>query len=345
MSRRTGLLLALVALGAAIGCTELIGPLRPAGYAFAAFIRDSVTDSVVVDGKLYPKDTVTADSVFFHWPSTSLPVRIWADTALGLRDRVVRGIGLWKQILQYGEYEATLVNDSASADVIVLSGTAPPAAPHRIAMYSMAPQCFGETDFDISHPDHKKVMLPVRIYIDNKFPVDQDSTQSCLDLTTAHELGHSLGLFQHSPNPTDLMFANPVVAGPSGADAATVLFLYHIRPGLVPSSLQPAQYPFTLRVVDTADVDTTINGVHYPIGTVVTDTTWFHWSPADLPVRVWVDSAAAFELPQHVQDAITLWRQALRYGQYQAALVSDSTTADVIVLSGAPPAVSAHTTR
>ncbi|MFI5235624.1 MAG: hypothetical protein ACHQXA_07940, partial [Gemmatimonadales bacterium] len=109
--------------------------------------------------------------------------------------------------------------------------------------------------------------------------------------------------------------------------------------------LQPAQYPFTLRVVDTADVDTTINGVHYPIGTVVTDTTWFHWLPSDLPVRVWVDSAAGLALPQHVEDAISTWRQTLRYGQYQAALVSDSTTADVIVLSGAPPAVSAHTTR
>ena len=30
-------------------------------------------------------------------------------------------------------------------------------------------------------------------------------------LTTTHELGHSLGIFAHSPNADDIMFADPVV--------------------------------------------------------------------------------------------------------------------------------------
>lgn len=227
---------ALVALAAAgaFACTELNGPLRPARYAFAEIVTDSVTADTTVDGVNYPADTVVTDTVWFHWPQSSLPVKIWADTALGLRDRVTRGLGLWKQILQFGEYDATLVSDSTTADVIVLAGVSPLGSARPARFHSMAPQCEGETDFDISRPDHKKVILPVRVYVQNKFPVDQDSTQACLDLTTAHELGHTLGLFQHSPDSADLMYADPQVDAPSAADASTVLFLYHYLPKLVP---------------------------------------------------------------------------------------------------------------
>ena len=226
-------LVALAALGA-FACTELNGPLRPARYAFAEVITDSVTADTTVDGVDYPADTVVTDTVWFHWPPSSVPVKIWADTALGLRDRVTRGLGLWKQILEYGEYGATLVSDSTAADVIVLAGVSPLGSARPVRFRAMAPQCEGETDFDISRPDHKKIILPVRVYVQNKFPVDQDSTQDCLDLTTAHELGHTLGLFQHSTNPADLMYADPQVAAPSAADASTVLFLYHFPLKLVP---------------------------------------------------------------------------------------------------------------
>lgn len=234
MTRRVGAALLALVGASALACTELSGPIRPGRYAFAEVVTDSVVTDTTVNGVHYPADTVVTDTVWFHWPQSSLPVRIWADTALGLRERAARGIGLWKQILEYGEYDAVFTDDSTTADVIVLAGISPLPSAHPVRFHSMAPQCFGETDFDISRPDHKKIILPVRVYVQNKFPVDQDSTQGCLDLTTAHELGHSLGLFQHSDSASDLMYPDPVVPAPSPRDAATVLDLYHFEPKLVP---------------------------------------------------------------------------------------------------------------
>jgi len=51
--------------------------------------------------------------------------------------------------------------------------------------------------------------------------------ESCLDLTTAHELGHALGIFQHSPDPGDLMYSDPVVTAPSARDRNTINRAYH----------------------------------------------------------------------------------------------------------------------
>lgn len=218
-------------------CTQLSGPARPTGYAFTLVARDSVTADTTVDGVHYPVDTVVTDTVWFHWPASSLPVRIWVqDDSLDLPAHIEAGIGLWKKILLYGEYDAVEVADSANADVLVFSSAPPPSpAPAFVRMHEFAPDCEGATDVKVSAPDHKRVVLPIRIYIDAKYSAALPTTQACLALTAAHELGHSMGLFQHSPNATDLMYAFPTVAGPSAVDASTVLFLYHFRGDLVPS--------------------------------------------------------------------------------------------------------------
>ncbi len=61
------------------------------------------------------------------------------------------------------------------------------------------------------------------------------------------------------------------------------------------------------------------------------DTVHFHWSPEDLPVRVWVAEDDIPDLPAMMQRAIDTWEEVFLYGEYRAELVSDSTTADVIV--------------
>lgn len=51
----------------------------------------------------------------------------------------------------------------------------------------------------------------------------------------AHELGHVLGIGQHSPDPADLMWEGPLRAmRPSSADRATIQRLYETVPDVVP---------------------------------------------------------------------------------------------------------------
>jgi hypothetical protein len=51
----------------------------------------------------------------------------------------------------------------------------------------------------------------------------------------AHELGHVLGIAQHSQRPTDLLYAGALTrAEPSPADRATLQVLYHTRPDIIP---------------------------------------------------------------------------------------------------------------
>ena len=52
-------------------------------------------------------------------------MRIWVEDADSLPADVTRAIGIWRDGFLYGEYDASIVSDSATADVIVTLGVAP----------------------------------------------------------------------------------------------------------------------------------------------------------------------------------------------------------------------------
>lgn len=64
------------------------------------------------------------------------------------------------------------------------------------------------------------------------------------------------------------------------------------------------------------------------------DTLAFHWSRDLLPVRIWI--AADSPIHSYLVSAINRWQNAFLYGEFRAALVDDSTTADVIVRNEVP---------
>jgi hypothetical protein len=97
----------------------------------------------------------------------------------------------------------------------------------------MAPECSGATDLEFSD-DNTQLLLPIRVFVRPVLPEDQPATQTCLALTTIHELGHALGIFQHSPDPADIMAANPQVELPSARDRRTIEADYHYPPTLEP---------------------------------------------------------------------------------------------------------------
>jgi predicted Zn-dependent protease len=214
--RRLAPAAALILLGA---CSDIGGPIRTDIYEWRA-----------VQG---------TDTLNFHWPQSFLPVRIWAEDQVSLPLYADSSIAAWKRVFLFGEWNAVRVPDSSTADVIVRYGP-PPAGDDilldRIALESFAPECQATT---LPHIDNRReAHLPMHVYISARFSPDLPETQACLALTLTHEIGHTLGIFRHSPHPEDLMYSNPGVTAPSERDRNTAEVLYH-----TPANVSPAPRP------------------------------------------------------------------------------------------------------
>lgn len=172
------------------------------------------------------------DTLSFHWPSSSLPVRIWAEDSLNLLAHVEQGIGVWEAAFLYGEFSAVPVADSNSADVIVQTGIAPKGGFSITRLESLlAPECQGATDIELATTG-QAILRPIRVYVDPRFPPGSPGVDDCMALTTTHELGHALGIFAHSPDEADLMYGDPVVSALSTRDRSTAELAYHTEPTL-----------------------------------------------------------------------------------------------------------------
>lgn len=209
-------------LALAIACGDIAAPIREDFYEWRLLLPAQPGPGT--------------DTLSFHWERSSLPVRVWVENTAGLPDHMAGAIATWQSAFLYGELSAEIVGDSASADVIVRGGAAPQLG--RTRLLSLAPQCSGATDLDISS-DNTELLLPIRVFIQPHPNPDTPGLTECLALTSIHELGHALGIFQHSPNPTDIMFADPTVALPSQLDMGTIEVAYHVR-----STLQAVVPPF-----------------------------------------------------------------------------------------------------
>lgn len=174
------------------------------------------------------------DTISFHWPADRLPVRIWVEQSDPLPADVANAITVWGDQFLHGEWDATVVSDSATADVVVTSQTPPQLRLSATRVGSaLAPQCAGATDLDVSD-DHTQLRLPIRIYINAQSSPGTPGLDRCMALTVAHEIGHSLGIFRHSPNSADLMYFDPSVELPSARDQTTAQIVYDS-----PSTLEP----------------------------------------------------------------------------------------------------------
>lgn len=169
---------------------------------------------------------VGVDSLSFHWAPALLPVRVWVEDTLGLPAHAQAGIEIWKRQFLYGEFDAVLVADSTTADILLGASvsSAPKAEAVRLGSL-LAPECTGVTSFP---PIVDSIItLPFRIRITPRTAnPDSPAATACFGLTVAHELGHAMGLFRHSSDAGDIMFFDPV-AGPSTRDRNTIQQLYH----------------------------------------------------------------------------------------------------------------------
>ena len=210
-----------LAIGAALGasaCGDIGAPVRTELY-------DWRLEAPAVPGP-------GLDTLSFHWAREDLPVRVWVEDAFGLPDHMARAIDVWRNAFLYGEFDATLVSDSASADVIVRGGT-PEDKLRRLRLHSaLRPECAGVTDLDIDVASHE-LRLPIHVFVDPRSLPDDPGIEPCLALTSIHELGHAMGIFNHSDRPADIMYLDPEVDLPSNRDITTAEAAYH-----TPANLQ-----------------------------------------------------------------------------------------------------------
>ena len=167
-------------------------------------------------------------TVVFHWERTTLPVRVWVASDSPLRTYVQTAIDRWQGAFLYGEFRATMVADSAAADVIVRN------QPSDLdgGFGARAPQCVGETDLAVDLTA-KTLTLPVHVFV---YAIVSDATPgiaTCYSITTTHEFGHVLGILSPTHSGTtsgNVMFGNPSFDGISERDRLTAVTLYSIPP-------------------------------------------------------------------------------------------------------------------
>lgn len=215
--RNLPILFVLIAGAGGLSCADIAAPSRNDAYEWR---------------RIVPTGATTADTLSFHWPRARLPVRVWAQDSLNLVADVEAGLAQWEAVFLHGEFEAVRVSDSSTADVIVRVGSAVKGGFIRLAG-ALAPECEGGTDFDLPAGSNQ-LQMPIRVFVNPRFDPAFPGVDECMSLTTAHELGHAIGIFAHSPNTTDLMFGDPTVTSPSSRDRSTAELAYHVEVTLTP---------------------------------------------------------------------------------------------------------------
>ncbi|MDH3455863.1 MAG: matrixin family metalloprotease [Gemmatimonadota bacterium] len=211
---RRASLLALSTAAVLAGCDQPEVPLRLTPYEF----RLAGTDSV------------------FHWPATSLPVRIYVEPVGRIPDYAAQGLSAWQRQFLYGEFRGVVVSDSVQADVLLLLiGDPPPDTeltndPPRLV-------CEGLTLVPPRGTDQAgQIRFTAQLRIELRWFPGNPATDvvNCLARVTTHEIGHALGIFAHSDDPFDLMYRQPEVGTPSPRDQATIQTLYHLPTDILP---------------------------------------------------------------------------------------------------------------
>jgi hypothetical protein len=156
-----------------------------------------------------------------------------------LRDAFRHGSIAWEDAVLFTDFRFAQVSTPEQADVILTwSGSSlpvetaqcPPGGGVAFTTFCVTPQ----RDRLVPFPLRAGTMISaVRFLVTISPTVGADAARVRSLIT--HELGHVLGIAQHSPNQDDLMFSNPLVrAEPNTRDRATIQLLYQTRPDITP---------------------------------------------------------------------------------------------------------------
>ena len=216
-------------------------------YLFAAAVLLASCESATVPERLlteiYEYRLSTPALQVLRWPvGSTVRVLVAADAdparTAQLETSLAHAMDAWNAAALYGEVQLQQTSDLALADAVVLfSSTAPPVdmtGCPRGAGLAVTTFCLNAQD-----PTRLAVFPPVGGGAGRaKFVVTVANAVIDAELLrrlVAHELGHVLGIAQHSPRPSDLMFFSTLTtAFPSVSDRAVLQLLYHTRPDITP---------------------------------------------------------------------------------------------------------------
>jgi hypothetical protein len=156
---------------------------------------------------------------------------------------------VWERQFLYAEFTATLVSDSAAADVIVIwEDSIPPDVPPDTSGALGA--CDGLTQIVVDStaatsgtafrgptagvPPPLTLTEPIRVLLRVRPGFTEAQVAACMPRVAAHELGHTIGILTHSPATTDLMWGTPTTSTPTLRDRNTAQVLYHTTPTIAP---------------------------------------------------------------------------------------------------------------
>jgi predicted Zn-dependent protease len=222
--------LATLCVSVLSACDSPTVPAREDVYAFASLPRFSGDRSVVI-----------------RW-AAGTKVRVFVNGGDAARAAVLEsafdaGARMWENAILFGEFTLTRVSDIRNADVVLT--WADVALPLDV---SNCPVVFGNaaTTFCLTADLLHLIPFPFTSAVQGAAPSDShvkmlvtvigstSSNPARANMLVAHELGHVLGIAQHSPNPQDLMFATVNVSTASHADVSTIQVLYHTVPDVTP---------------------------------------------------------------------------------------------------------------
>lgn len=185
-----------------------------------------------------------ADSLVLRWPVGST-IRVYVnrgadqDRFNSLRSAFTSAAEVWQSAALYREYLLTEVNSPENADaVLAWSGDllpvqvtdCPPGGSRAYTTFCLDDSGKHLRPFPLAEGDRigsVRFLLTVRN--------TEGGVQTRVDALVAHEVGHLLGIAQHSKVQTDLMYADQTnMAVPNARDRATVQVLYHTQPDITP---------------------------------------------------------------------------------------------------------------
>lgn len=209
--------------------------------ALAACDSPTVPERFLRD--VYDFRLLTPSAKVLRWPvGTTVRVFVTNDVdatrTQWLENGLAHAITAWDDAAIYGEVKLAEVKSVAEADVVVAYSS----ATYPVETSNCVPGGgFAYTTFCLASGGTQLAVFPLRdgsggkvkfvVTIRTTAAVDEATVRRLL----THEIGHALGIAQHSPKPTDLMYAGTLARDdPSPADRATLQVLYHSAVDITP---------------------------------------------------------------------------------------------------------------